>query len=60
MNKKSKPPLKLWAGKQLVSTPCSNIDAMIEWLFVPYIVEDDPDGVEVEDDDDDDDIAITS
>jgi len=43
-----KPPLKLWSGKQLVSTPCSNTDAVIEWLFVPYIVEDSLDVVEGE------------
>ena len=43
-----KPPLNLWSGKQLVSTPCSNTDAVIEWLFVPYIVEDSLDVVEGE------------
>ena len=34
-------PLKLWAGKQLISTPCSNADAVIEWIYVPYIIEED-------------------
>ena len=34
-------PLKLWAGKQLISTPCSNADAVIEWVYVPYIIEED-------------------
>jgi hypothetical protein len=33
-------PLKKWKGKQLVSTRCSNTDAVIEWLYVPYILED--------------------
>ena len=28
-----------WSGKQLVAIPCSNDDAVIEWLFIPYIVE---------------------
>ena len=36
-------PLQLWAGKQLVSTPCSNADAVIEWVYVPYIIEGDED-----------------
>jgi hypothetical protein len=33
-------PLSQWEGKQLVSTRCSNTGALIEWLVVPFIVED--------------------
>lgn len=32
-------PLSNWKGEQIVTTQCSNKDAVIEWLFVPYIVE---------------------
>ena len=32
-------PLRLWSGKQLVSVPCSDADAVIEWLYVPFILE---------------------
>jgi hypothetical protein len=39
-------PLKKWKGKQLVTTRCSNTDAVIEWLYVPYILEDIPDAGE--------------
>jgi hypothetical protein len=39
-------PLKKWQGKQLVTTRCSNTDAVIEWLYVPYILEDVPDADE--------------
>lgn len=41
-------PLQLWAGKQLISTPCSNADAVIEWVYVPYIIEGDEDAGEDE------------
>lgn len=33
------PPFRKWSGMQLVSTQCSNTDAVIEWLYVPFIVE---------------------
>jgi len=33
-------PLGKWSGQQLITTRCSNTDAVIEWLYVPYIVED--------------------
>jgi hypothetical protein len=33
-------PVRLWKGKQLVTVPCSNDDAIIEFVFVPFIVED--------------------
>lgn len=32
--------LKKWKGEKLVATRCSNTGAIIEWLFIPYIVED--------------------
>lgn len=32
-------PLSHWKGEQLITTQCSNKDAVIEWVFVPYIVE---------------------
>lgn len=32
-------PLSNWQGEQIVTTQCSNKDAVIEWVFVPYIVE---------------------
>lgn len=31
--------LQLWKGEQLQTTPCSNIGGVIEWYFVPFIVE---------------------
>ncbi|KAL9181043.1 hypothetical protein ACHAXT_009848 [Thalassiosira profunda] len=31
--------LQLWKGEQLQTTPCSNTGAVIEWYFVPFIVE---------------------
>ena len=31
--------LRKWIGMQVVSTQCSNKDAVIEWLYVPFIVE---------------------
>lgn len=34
-------PLRDWEGEQLVATRCSNVGGYIEWLFVPYIVEED-------------------
>ena len=33
-------PLKEWNGEQIYTTQCTNTGAVIEWLFVPYIVED--------------------
>jgi Core-2/I-Branching enzyme len=33
-------PLSHWQGEQIVSTRCTNIGAIVEWVFVPYIVED--------------------
>lgn len=32
--------LHKWNGMQLVSTQCSNKGAIIEWIYVPFIVED--------------------
>lgn len=34
------PPLSQWEGKQLIATRCSNVGAVIEWVVVPFIVED--------------------
>jgi hypothetical protein len=33
-------PLSEWERKQLIATRCSNTDALIEWLVVPFIMED--------------------
>ncbi len=33
------PPLVKWEGKQLIATRCSNVGAVIEWVIVPFIVE---------------------
>jgi hypothetical protein len=38
-NETSQLPLRDWEGEQLVATRCSNVGGIIEWLFVPYIVE---------------------
>ncbi len=56
-------PLKKWKGKHLVTTRCSNKDSVIEFLYVPFILEDlaasdeTADGSSIPDDDlnDDDD-----
>lgn len=32
-------PLSHWQGEQIVSTRCTNNGAIVEWVFVPYIVE---------------------
>jgi len=31
--------LQLWSGEQLQTTPCSNEGGVIEWFYVPFIVE---------------------
>jgi hypothetical protein len=33
-------PLSDWLGNEIVTTQCTNTGAVIEWLFVPFIVED--------------------
>jgi hypothetical protein len=33
-------PLSEWEGEELFSTQCSNVGAVVEWIFVPFIVED--------------------
>jgi hypothetical protein len=33
------PSVREWAGMQLVSTQCTNKDAVIEWVHIPFIVE---------------------
>ena len=33
--------LRLWKFKQLVTIPCSDEDAIVDFVFVPFIVEDD-------------------
>ena len=41
--------LQLWSGQQLQTTPCSNEGGVIEWYFVPFIVEQyDDDGTKEE------------
>lgn len=37
-------PLHKWNGMQIVSTRCSNKGAVIEWVYVPFIVETDSSG----------------
>lgn len=34
-------PLRLWKNKQLVTVPCTDESAVIDFLFVPFIVEND-------------------
>ena len=34
-------PLRDWAGEQLIATRCSNSGAIVEWIVVPFIVEED-------------------
>lgn len=41
-------PLHHWTRKQLVTTPCSNTDAVLTWRYIPFIVEDDDQNAEVE------------
>jgi hypothetical protein len=44
-----------WENEQLVATSCSNAGAIVEWILVPFIVEDNPDsdvGTEEENTDD--------
>ena len=38
-------PLKKWVGMQVVSTQCSNTGAVIEWIYVPFIVEENNVGI---------------
>lgn len=33
-------PLSEWEGEQVVTTRCSNTEGIIEWIFVPFIHED--------------------
>lgn len=33
------PPLDLWKEKYLVTMPCSDTESLIQFLFVPFIVE---------------------
>jgi hypothetical protein len=41
-------PLSNWKGEQLITTQCSNKNAVIEWVFVPYIVEESSDETDAE------------
>lgn len=36
------PPLLYWLGKQIMATRCSNKGAVIKWILVPFIVEEEP------------------
>jgi hypothetical protein len=38
------PSLLYWLGKQLMATRCDNEDAVIEWVLVPFIIEEKEDG----------------
>jgi len=49
--------LSEWAGEDVILTQCSNREAVIEWVFVPYIVEDDDDN---DADDSSDQSSVTS
>ena len=35
--------LQLWSGQQLQTTPCTNTGGVLEFFFVPFIVEEDDD-----------------
>ena len=37
------PPLSEWNGEEIVTTQCTNKKAVIEFVFVPYVEEDDTD-----------------
>jgi hypothetical protein len=39
--------LMYWLGEHLMATRCSNEGAVIEWILVPFIVEDDNDETDV-------------
>lgn len=34
-------PLSEWNGKQLITTRCDNLDAVIEWVYIPFVHKDD-------------------
>ena len=34
-------PLSEWNGEQIITTQCTNLGAVIEWVYVPFIAEDD-------------------
>ncbi len=34
------PPLSEWEGEEIITTQCANKKAVIEWVYVPYVVED--------------------
>lgn len=40
----SRKSLRLWKSKQLVTIPCHDEDAIVDFLFVPFILEDDDEG----------------
>lgn len=44
------PPLQNWVGKNLITTPCSNENAVIKFLFIPFIVEEEEEKATVEKD----------
>jgi hypothetical protein len=39
LNEGKVPPLDLWKDKIVVTVPCSDIDAVVEFVFVPFIQE---------------------
>ena len=42
VERKSSRPLSEWVDHPIVSIPCTDIENVIEWVFVPYIVDDPP------------------
>ena len=38
------PPLDLWKDKFLVTVPCSDMDAVVEFVFVPFVEEEEEEG----------------
>lgn len=40
-------PLTEFSGEQIITTQCTNRGAVIEWIYVPFIVEDDKEGEEL-------------
>lgn len=43
-------PLVNWENEHLIATSCSNAGAVIEWILVPFIVEEDPNDADSEGD----------
>jgi hypothetical protein len=48
-NEKADAPLSEWIGETVITTQCSNTGAVIEWVYVPFIA--DEDAVEINEED---------